>query len=102
MSQISIPYVAFYPLEPQPESVAIQDLAEALKLPPELYVDADHHGRVEPIDRYDAGCTSDDEMIGVGRLAQLSIADVSQDEPADHKEQIYAKLTRSMHTDSSV
>ncbi|MDZ5602297.1 hypothetical protein SJI00_05895 [Pseudomonas sp. RP23018S] len=46
MSQISIPYVAFHPLEPQPESVAIQDLAEALKLPPELYVDADHHGRV--------------------------------------------------------
>lgn len=46
MSQISIPYVAFHPLEPQPESVAALDLTEALKLPPELYVDDEHHGRV--------------------------------------------------------
>lgn len=46
MSQISIPYVAFHPLEPQPDSVVAQDLTEALKLPPELYVDDDHHGRI--------------------------------------------------------
>lgn len=46
MSQISIPYVAYHFLEPQPESVAPLELAEAVKLPPEFYIDDEHHGRV--------------------------------------------------------
>ncbi|KAE9649536.1 MULTISPECIES: hypothetical protein [Pseudomonas] len=46
MSQISIPYVAYHPLEPQPDSVSPLDLAEASHLPPELYIDDEHHGRI--------------------------------------------------------
>ncbi|PMY37420.1 MULTISPECIES: hypothetical protein [Pseudomonas] len=46
MSQISIPYVAYHFLEPQLETVAPLELAEAVKLPPELYIDDEHHGRV--------------------------------------------------------
>jgi len=46
MSQISIPYVAYHPLETQPDSIAPSDLTESLKLPPEHYVDDEHHGRV--------------------------------------------------------
>lgn len=46
MSQISIPHVAYHPLDPQPEFVAPTDLADSLRLPPERYLDDEHHGRV--------------------------------------------------------
>jgi len=46
MSQISIPHLAFHPLEPQPESVDPVCLTASPKLPPELYIDDEHHGRV--------------------------------------------------------
>lgn len=44
MSQISIPNVAFYPLEDPPTRVAPALLDDAPRLPPEFYVDEEHHG----------------------------------------------------------
>ncbi|MCQ4308634.1 hypothetical protein NA645_11645 [Pseudomonas stutzeri] len=46
MSQISIPVVALYPLEDQPKRVDPSLLEDAPRIPPELYVDDDHHGAV--------------------------------------------------------
>ncbi|WP_455914253.1 hypothetical protein [Pseudomonas syringae] len=46
MSQVSIPHVVFLPLDAQPPYLSPWDLVEAYKLPPELYIDDDHHGRI--------------------------------------------------------
>ncbi|KPB37267.1 hypothetical protein QCD83_12525 [Pseudomonas savastanoi pv. phaseolicola] len=46
MSQISIPHVAYFPLEIQPPKIDPHVLSGALRIPPELYVDAEHHGAV--------------------------------------------------------
>lgn len=46
MSQVSIPHVVFLPLENQPAYVSPWDLVEAQKLPPEIYIDDEHHGQI--------------------------------------------------------
>jgi hypothetical protein len=46
MSQISIPTVAFFPLGDQPKKVDIDLLQDAPRIPPELYVDDEHHGAI--------------------------------------------------------
>ncbi|MGG7647937.1 hypothetical protein ACQ4OB_07890 [Pseudomonas sp. ES4] len=46
MAQVSIPHVAFQLLDPQPKSVAPSTLVDSPRLPPELYIDDEHHGRI--------------------------------------------------------
>lgn len=46
MPQISIPTVAFFPLDVQPKKIDIELLHDAPRIPPELYIDDDHHGAV--------------------------------------------------------
>ncbi len=46
MSQISIPTVAFFPLDDQPKKVDVAALQNAPRVPPELYLDEEHHGAV--------------------------------------------------------
>lgn len=46
MSQVSIPNVAFLPLEPQPAAVAPAVLVDAPRLLPEFYLDDEHHGLI--------------------------------------------------------
>jgi hypothetical protein len=46
MSQISIPNVALHILDPQPDTVAPLVLADSPRIPPELYVDSEHHGSI--------------------------------------------------------
>lgn len=46
MAQVSIPSVAYFPLEDQPTRVDPILLANAVHIPPEQYLDDDHHGAI--------------------------------------------------------
>lgn len=46
MPQVSIPYVAFLSLEPQPATVAPAALLDCPRLLPESYLDDEHHGLI--------------------------------------------------------